>query len=89
MAQQILRSEKAEAYVGRPRPFLQEGRVEVVLRRGPIVQNRDGNLTAFERNHLRVLGGADHAVVTCDRRVAVYTEVRHAITGGIREVLPG
>lgn len=83
MAQQILRSEKAKADVGRPRPFLQEGRVEVVLRRRPIVQNRDRNLTAFERNHLRVLRGADHAVVTCDRRVAVHTEVRQTIAGGI------
>lgn len=76
MAQQILRSEKAEAYVGRPGPFLQQGRVEVVLRRGPIVQNRDRDLAALERHDLGVLSGADHAVVARDRLVAVHPEVR-------------
>lgn len=89
MAQQILRSQKTEADVGGSRPFLQQRRVEVVFRRGPIVQDRDRDLAALERDDLRELGSADHAVVADDRLVAVHAEVRQAVAGGVREVLPG
>ena len=89
MTQQVFRSEKAEANVGRPRPFLQQGRIEVVLRRGPIVQDRDRDLAALERYHLRKFSCAYHAVVPGDRLVAIYAEVRQTIAGGIRKILPG
>jgi hypothetical protein len=48
MAQQIFGPQKSQPYVRGPRPLLQDGRIEIVIRRGPIVQQRNRYLQHFQ-----------------------------------------
>lgn len=89
VSQEIFRLEESEPHVRGPGPFLQDARVEVVLGRGPIVQDRDGNLTTLQGNDLGVLGGADDGIVPGYGGVTVDSEVRYAVVIGVGKVLPG
>lgn len=89
VTQQILGLEEAEPHVRGPSPLLEHGRVEVVLGRRSVVEDRNGDLATLQGHDLRVLRGANDGVVPGDGRVAAYTEVGLAVVVRVGKVLPG
>jgi len=63
--------------------------VSEVLGAGPVVDQREQDLATLHRQHLRVLGGADHLVIGVDRLGWQHAEVVEAVGLGVGKVLPG
>lgn len=79
MAQQIFGPQKSQPYVRGPRPLLQDGRIEIVIRRGPIVQQRNRYFASFEGHDFGVFGGTNNGIVPRDGVQTFPPEIRFAV----------
>jgi len=89
MAEQVLGPQEPEPHIGGPGPVLQHLRVREVPRARPVVDEREEDLAALHRQHLRVLGAAHDLVVARDRLRGQRAEVVEALGLGVGKVLPG
>lgn len=88
MAQQVLGTQQAYAHISGTSPFLQHRRVEIVRRRGTIVQQHNGNLAIFQWHDFRIFRRTDNIVVLGDGLVSVLAKVGLTIGRCIGEMLP-
>lgn len=88
MAEQIFRTIETETHIGGPGPFLQFGRIEIILSRRAIVEKRDGNFTIFQWYNFRIFGGTNDIIVGGNWLQTIASEKGFTIGWGVWKMLP-